>query len=122
MRIRKYKQLIERVRVVGPIEKRNTAISKLIKEGYSIISTRDSVALSKFVVVAEKTVKDMSCLSSIELTGMSRIVGAKLIHAEHRTAEGHNASGGEEVWMDFDNGGELLIYQSCDGVIWVEGD
>ena len=127
VRIRKTKKLIERVRVTGPIGKMKTAIKKLYVDGYHVTRSGPkqlsllSVDTTKFVVIAEKEI-EWTSLSSIALTGENRIIGAKLIEVEYRTAEGHNASGGEEVWMNFDNGGELLIYQCCDGTIYVEGD
>lgn len=60
--------------------------------------------------------------STIKLINMKRVVGSKLIHAEHRTAKDHNQSGGEEVLLEFDNGGEILIFLDDDNILWVEGD
>lgn len=64
----------------------------------------------------------MPKIKEIKLINMERPMGGKLIHAEHHTEKGHNASGGEEVLLEFDNGAEILIYVSDDGILWVEGD
>lgn len=61
-------------------------------------------------------------MEKIKLVNMKRVVGSRLIHVEYRSAEGHNQSGGEEILMEFDNGGEILIFLDDDNILWVEGD